>query len=43
MIYNLKIPNLEVKKALLENLLSHYSKIPSPDTIGYAEKLLNMQ
>ena len=39
MIYNLKIPNLEVKKALLENLLSQYSKIPSHDTIEYADKL----
>ncbi|MCL2116226.1 MAG: ATP-binding protein, partial [Methanobrevibacter sp.] len=39
-LYNLKIPNLEVKNALLKNLINQYSKIPNHDTIEYAEKLL---
>jgi len=40
-LYTLKIPNLEVKNALLENLMGYYSKIPAHDIIEYAEKLLN--
>ena len=40
-LYNLKIPNLEVKNALLENLLRQYSKIPTHGIIDYAQKLLD--
>ena len=39
-LYHLKIPNLEVKNALLKNLVKEYSKIPNHDIIEYAEKLL---
>ena len=40
-LYTLKIPNLEVKNALLENLLRQHSKIPTRDIIDYGEKLLD--
>ena len=39
-LYTLKIPNLEVKCALLESLLRQHSKIQTHDILKYGEKLL---
>jgi len=40
LLYTLKIPNLEVKNALLVSLLRQHSKIPTQDIFDYGEKLV---